>query len=258
MKTIVVTSGGFDPVHSGHIAFFAAARALGDHLVVALNSDAWLQKKKGRAFMPWDERAAVLGAFGDVDEVVSFDDGDELGTCLDALRVIRERHPDAHIVFAKGGDRVPDNVPETDFGDENFSCVFGVGGIDKRNSSSGILQEWKAPKTERVWGYYRVLHENGQEVKLKELTVEPGSRLSMQRHEERAEYWFVTEGIATVFTLNERGEEVLLGTYQKFDQIVIARGQWHRLTNAAIHQLKVIEIQWGTACVEEDIERKKD
>ncbi len=255
MKTIVVTSGGFDPLHSGHIAFFDAAKELGDCVVVALNSDAYLNKKKGRAFMPWQERAAVIRALGSVDDVIEFDDSDEHNTSIDGLRKVRERYPDAKIIFAKGGDRGAGNVPEIEFADENFECIFGIGGTDKKNSSSGILQEWKAPKTERKWGHYRVLHENDSEVKVKELIVAPGEQLSMQRHKERAEHWFVVDGVATVQTLNDAGEECLLGVYAKFQHIHIDRTQWHRLGNDTDVPLKVIEIQYGTACVEEDIER---
>lgn len=112
-------------------------------------------------------------------------------------------------------------------------------------------------RTERQWGHYSVLHENGDQVKVKELVVEPGKKLSMQRHQERAEHWFVAEGIATVYTLNDAGEQAkLLGTYEKFQHIHIDRTQWHQLCNLSEQPLKVIEIQYGSACVEEDIERK--
>lgn len=119
-----------------------------------------------------------------------------------------------------------------------------------------ILENWKAPKENRAWGYYRVLHENGPEVKLKELTVEPGICLSMQKHDERSEFWFVSEGKATVYTLDEKEETVLLGFYEKFDYLFIQKKQWHRLCNETDVPLKVIEIQYGTNCIEEDIVRK--
>ena len=82
MNRVVVVSGGFDPIHSGHIAMFKAAKALGDVLVVALNSDAWLTRKKGRPFMPWDERAGVIDAMTVVDDVIAFNDDDN--TACDA------------------------------------------------------------------------------------------------------------------------------------------------------------------------------
>jgi cytidyltransferase-like protein len=76
MTTIVVTSGGFDPVHSGHIRLLKAARLLGDQLIVGINSDEWLARKKGRAFLPWQERLCVLNNLSCVDEVYTFDDED--------------------------------------------------------------------------------------------------------------------------------------------------------------------------------------
>ena len=76
MKNIVLITGGFDPIHSGHIAYLQAAKKLGDILVVGVNSDAWLTRKKSRAFMPLRERAAILRAVTGVDFVIDFDDSD--------------------------------------------------------------------------------------------------------------------------------------------------------------------------------------
>lgn len=254
MKTIVLITGGFDPIHSGHIAYLNEARKLGDILVVGANSDAWLRRKKGREFMPWEERASVLAAIGGVDRVINFNDDD--GSAKDAIRKVRELYPSDRIIFANGGDRTDTNIPEMDIQDDDLKFVFGVGGFHKSNSSSWILQEWKAPKTERQWGYYRVLHENGSQVKLKELIVEPGKRLSMQRHSDRAEHWFVAEGTATVYTINRKSDAELLGVYDKFDHVHIKRTEWHQLANEGTEPLKMIEIQYGERCVEEDIERR--
>ena len=138
----------------------------------------------------------------------------------------------------------------------NTTFEYGVGGDDKRNSSSWILQEWKEPKTTRKWGYYRVLHENGPNVKVKELTVDPGQRLSMQRHKHRAEHWFVSEGEASVYTLDSSTDMELLGKYTTHQSLHIAEKQWHMLANETDKPLKVVEIQYGANCVEEDIERK--
>lgn len=252
MKTIVVVSGGFDPVHSGHIKLIKAARALGDHLIVGINSDEWLARKKGRAFMPWTERLAVLNNLRPVDEVYTFDDED--GTACHLLAQVRAHYPEDRIIFANGGDRTRDNIPEMTVSGVEF--VFGVGGEDKANSSSWILQEWKAPKTERAWGYYRVLHEHGAQVKVKELTVEPGQRLSMQRHQDRAEHWFVAEGVATVYTINRKSDAELLGTFDTHQHIHIERTEWHQLCNETDKPLRVIEIQYGVRCEEQDIERQ--
>lgn len=255
MKNIVLVTGGFDPIHSGHIAYIEEARKLGDVLVVGANSDEWLQNKKGREFMPWNERASVLSSLKTVDRVINFNDND--GSAKDAIRKVRQLFPEDNIIFANGGDRTKENIPEMDLLEEitHLKFVFGVGGEHKMNSSSWILQEWKAPKTERQWGYWRVLHEQGKEVKLKELTVLPGKMLSMQKHKERAEHWFVSEGTATVYTLNRKTDAELLGVYTKFQHIHINKTEWHQLCNEGLEPLKVIEIQYGSNCIEEDIER---
>ena len=251
MDTIVVVSGGFDPLHSGHIKLIKEARTLGEYLIVGINSDEWLARKKGRAFMPWQERLCVLNNLASVDEVYTFDDED--GTACHLLQQVRAHYPEARIIFANGGDRTQDNIPEMTV--QNVEFVFGVGGEDKANSSSWILQEWKAPKTERAWGYYRVLHEVPG-TKVKELTVMPGQSLSMQRHHDRAEHWHVAEGVATVYTINRKSDQELLGEFARLQHIHINREEWHQLSNETDQPLKIVEIQYGVNCVEEDIERR--
>lgn len=251
MKIVLVT-GGFDPLHSGHINYFREARELGDMLIVGVNSDDWLIRKKSKPFMPWEERATIVAALHTVDRVINFNDDN--GTAIDAIRKVKEIYPNRQIIFANGGDRTKDNIPEMVFDDVEF--VFGVGGEDKANSSSWILEEWKAPKTDRPWGYYRVLHEQNKEVKVKELTVDPGKCLSMQRHQDRAEHWFVAEGTATVYTLNRSTDVELYGTFNKFDSLHLAKTEWHQLCNETDKPLKIVEIQYGEKCIEEDIERK--
>jgi D-beta-D-heptose 7-phosphate kinase/D-beta-D-heptose 1-phosphate adenosyltransferase len=253
MKIVLVT-GGFDPIHSGHIAYFKAAKTLGDMLIVGLNSDEWLERKKGRAFMPWNERLCIINNLSMVDEVYTFDDAD--GSAKAFIRQVRAHYPDAQLIFANGGDRTAKNIPEMDVIDSNLLFEFGVGGDDKKNSSSWILQDWKAPKTERVWGYYRVLHEPNEKVKLKELTVDPGKRLSMQRHSDRSEFWFVSEGEATLYTINKSTDADLVGKFVEHNHMWIPKTSWHQLVNESDVPLKVIEIQFGDKCIEEDIERK--
>jgi cytidyltransferase-like protein len=254
MKTIVLVTGGFDPIHSGHISYLRAARNLGDILIVGANTDEWLTRKKGSPFMPWSERAEIISAISFVSRVLNFNDND--GTAKDAIRKVREIYPEDKIIFANGGDRTQENIPEMDVIDDNIEFVFSVGGDDKKNSSSWILQEWKAPKTERPWGYYRVIHEYENRVKVKELTVDPGKKLSMQRHKDRAEHWFVAEGTATVYTINRSTDYELLGIFNEHQSLHIHRTEWHMLSNETDRPLKIIEIQYGENCIEEDIERK--
>lgn len=248
MERIVIVTGGYDPIHSGHLAYFKAAKCLGDRLVVGINSDEWLARKKGRAFMPWPERFAVVSNLAMVDEAIAFDDSD--GSGKDCIQQVRKRYPHAEIIFANGGDRTDKNIPEMDINDPEVKFAFGIGGFNKANSSSWILQEWKAPKTERPWGYYRVLYELPG-TKVKELTVMPGQSLSMQRHQHRAEYWFVAEGACQVQT------DLSSMQVFKHDEIIkINVNAWHQLSNPFDVLCKLVEIQYGEQCIEEDIERK--
>jgi D-beta-D-heptose 7-phosphate kinase/D-beta-D-heptose 1-phosphate adenosyltransferase len=253
MKIVLVT-GGFDPLHSGHMDYFNSARSLGNKLAVGLNSDAWLTRKKGQPFMSWQERAGIISNLRSVDYVIEFDDSDN--TSINAIKECRRMWPDAEIVFANGGDRDHNNVPEMSIKDDQVSFMFAVGGTDKANSSSWILDQWRAPRTDRSWGYYRVVHQVGANTKLKELTVNPKTCLSMQQHQKRAEFWFVAEGEAAVYTLNNSSDHDLVGTYTQHQHIFIAQSQWHMLCNETDQPLKLIEIQYGENCVEDDIQRR--
>ena len=246
---IVLATGGFDPIHSGHIEFFNNAKELGDILVIGLNSDEWLERKKGKSFMPWNERLKIINNLQMVDEVYTFMDDDD--SAINFIKQIKAHYPKDKLIFVNGGDRTADNIPEMIFDDVEF--VFGVGGKDKRNSSSLLLEEWKAPKTIRNWGYYRVLHEDGiggnLKTKVKELTLDPGKSISLQRHKFRREYWVVTSGVATV---EIESQPKTLGIHE---DVEIPIGWWHKLSNKSTMPLRIVEIQTGMKCDEEDIER---
>jgi cytidyltransferase-like protein len=250
MKIVLVT-GGFDPLHSGHIEYFKAARELGDKLIVGLNSDAWLERKKGRAFMPGHERSAIIENLKMVDGVILFNDDDNSAT--EAIKNVQQLYPSDQIIFANGGDRNAGNIPEMLIPDVLFK--FGVGGENKANSSSWILDEWKAPKTIRPWGYYRVLHEVPG-MKVKELTINPGSHLSMQRHKLRAEYWIVSEGKAILNSRMPGGYSLPALKLATHASYTIPKQDWHQLTNPFDIPCRIVEIQYGESCIEDDIERQ--
>jgi D-beta-D-heptose 7-phosphate kinase/D-beta-D-heptose 1-phosphate adenosyltransferase len=136
MKVVLVT-GGFDPIHSGHIEYFKAAKELGDKLIVGVNSDGWLARKKGRAFMTINERVTVIENLKMVDGVILFNDDDN--SAIEAIRNVKMLYPQAEIIFANGGDRTATNIPELSVKDVIF--VFGVGGT-KKISSSELLRNW--------------------------------------------------------------------------------------------------------------------
>jgi cytidyltransferase-like protein len=249
INRVVLVTGGFDPLHSGHIAYFKAARALGDMLVVGVNSDSWLTHKKGRAFLPAQERIAIIENLKMVNHCILFNDDD--GSSIQAIKNVKMLYPNSQIIFANGGDRTAENIPEMIEKDVEF--VFGVGGDNKLNSSSWILEEWKAPKTDRPWGYYRVLHEVPG-TKVKELTIEPGKSLTMQRHWDRSEHWHVAEGGCHVdFEDDTQQSHTKL---KQHDQFTIKTECWHRLSNPYDVPCKIVEIQYGIVCLEEDIERR--
>ena len=254
MNRVVLVTGGFDPLHSGHIAYFKAAKELGEHLIVGLNSDEWLTRKKGRPFMPFEERAAIIKELACVDDVIGFDDGDD--TARNAIGHILATTVD-NVVFANGGDRTNITTPEyATYGNyPSVEFAFGIGGANKANSSSWILDEWKAPKTTRQWGYYRVLHEV-EGCKVKELTVDPGKSLSMQRHKYRAEHWMVSEGKCVVNSKTEHGYAMPSKQLTKHQAFDIPLGEWHQLTNPYDVPCRIVEIQYGENCIEEDIERE--
>ena len=120
MKIVVVT-GGFDPLHTGHIAYFNAARQLGDKLIVGINSDEWLARKKGQPFMPITERMSIIENLKMVDHCVIYDDND--GSSIEAIRNVKTMYPNDSIVFANGGDRTSNNIPEMVFDDVEFVLV---------------------------------------------------------------------------------------------------------------------------------------
>ncbi len=129
---IVVISGGFDPIHVGHIKYISEAAKLGDALYVILNTDDFLIKKKGYVFMPYREREEVLRSIRNVDLVYKCIDKDQ--SVCESLKVIQPE------IFAKGGDKTIKNIPEVKVCRElKIRMVFGVGGKDKPQSSSWLI-----------------------------------------------------------------------------------------------------------------------
>jgi cytidyltransferase-like protein len=249
VNRVVLVTGGFDPIHSGHIDYFRHAKRLGDILVVGVNSDSWLRRKKGREFMPSYERVQIIENLRMVDHCILFNDAED--HAIEAIRNVKTMYPNSEIIFANGGDRTAENIPEMSEPDVEFA--FGIGGTIKKNSSSWILEEYKAPKTTRPWGYYRILHEVPG-TKVKELTINPGQSLTMQRHYDRDEHWHVAEGACTVdFEDSTTQSHIKL---KRHDQFTIKAECWHKLHNPTDIPCKIVEIQYGITCVEEDIERR--
>ncbi|MBT3944319.1 MAG: adenylyltransferase/cytidyltransferase family protein [Candidatus Marinimicrobia bacterium] len=139
---VVVVSGGFDPVHEGHLYLINEANKLAkskyDSVIVGVNSDDWLIRKKGFSFMRLNERLAVMSAIKGVQRAMPFNDRDD--TAIDLLNKVKKEYINHNILFANGGDRGPSNIPEMVVDDIVFK--FGVGGKDKPNSSSNIVDRF--------------------------------------------------------------------------------------------------------------------
>ncbi|MDA0939191.1 MAG: adenylyltransferase/cytidyltransferase family protein [Proteobacteria bacterium] len=248
---IIVVSGGFDPIHSGHLLYLNEAAALGDKLVVLLNSDTWLKRKKGTEFMNFNERKTILLNIKCVDEVYDFED-DELGSCINGLEKVKQIYSKNQIIFCNGGDRTNKNIPELIV--EGIDFIFGVGGNFKKNSSSTILSNWKYPSETRVWGFFSELFQDNA-CKVKRLVVNPMSGMSFQRHFKRNEIWLITEGKCDViFSDNDPGDRKKI-TLNLYDYFFVPIGGWHQITNPYEEACKIIELQYGEQMIEEDIER---
>lgn len=143
MIKLICVSGGIDPIHVGHVKMIRDASKLG-RVIVILNSDEWLMRKKGYVFMPWLERKEIIESINGVYEVVAVDDSD--GTVCAALREIR---PD---YFGNGGDRTDQNTPEKQLCEDlGIEMVWGLGG-GKIQSSSDLVKKIRISDNERRWG----------------------------------------------------------------------------------------------------------
>jgi D-beta-D-heptose 7-phosphate kinase/D-beta-D-heptose 1-phosphate adenosyltransferase len=135
---IIIATGGFDPLHTGHINYLNEAKKLGDYLVVGVNSNDWLIRKKGTYFLDFAERCMVINSLKPVNAVLAFDDAD--GTACSLLNnLIQVYEGKYRITFANGGDRDESNTPET--GIQGIEFAWNVGG-GKLNSSSSILDDY--------------------------------------------------------------------------------------------------------------------
>ena len=139
-KKVSLVTGGFDPIHSGHISYFERAKDLSNYLVVGINTNEWLTRKKGQYFLPWIERAEIIRHLDMVDAVISWDDADDsaLGAIAKCLEISEK------VIFCNGGDRIKSNIPEVKgYGDDpRVEFKFGIGGEDKMNSISWILHDY--------------------------------------------------------------------------------------------------------------------
>lgn len=254
MKKLVILSGGFDPLHVGHISMIKDAGNHGN-VMICLNSDEWLTRKKGKPFMNWNERCEIIRSIKYVMDVVGMDDSD--GTACDGIQYVYDTFKNQFegICFGNGGDRNNNSTPSA----EQVLCerlgielLWNVGGSTKPQSSSWVLDKWKEPpKIEKPWGHYIDL-KKCENYKIKELIVEPKQRLSLQYHNYRSELWMVVKGTVLI----QNGDCTKLMSEGNY--IHINKGVKHRIENTSNEPSVIAEIQFGDKIDEEDIVRVVD
>lgn len=255
-KKVVAVSGGFDPLHVGHVRLLEAAKRLGDELVVILNNDNWLRAKKGFVFMPEKERTTVIGGLKSVDRVVLTshrpNDTDR--------SVARElRHVKPHI-FANGGDRDKKDAKSktSSLNADQAACeelgtkmVFNVGRGGKMQSSSWLTGRIVGQNItdKRPWGHEEVLKVEPR-MWIKTLTIDPGHRFSLQRHKYRDEIWVCIKGVLIAEIAGVKH------TMSVGDVLIAKRGQTHRLSSEKGGT--IAEVAVGPRVVEDDSVRLED
>ena len=247
-KIKVAVSGGFDPVHVGHLRMLQEAKKLGDHLTVILNSDKFLNKKKQYNFMSYKERKEILLGFDCVDEVIKSVDSDQT-VRKTLLSLAKKKKID---IFANGGDRKnEDDLPEKEIClENNIQMIFGIGG-EKVQSSSKLIEPFLNPKEKKPWGYFEnLIIEN--DYLIKRLVIYPKSSLSLQYHNNRDENWTILKGKGR-FTIED--EQYIKEAGYSFK---IKKLQKHRIENLEEENLIILEIQSGDDLSEEDIVRLDD
>ena len=142
-KIISIVSGGFDPIHPGHIMMMKDCLKFSNYLIVGVNSNKWLINKKGNYFMDIQHRIYVVSSLNVVNETMEFEDDDK-GSANNLLIKIRNKYSNDKIIFANGGDRSDSSkILEFETAKQyNIDLKFGIGGSHKESSSSDLLKRW--------------------------------------------------------------------------------------------------------------------
>ena len=246
-----LVSGGFDPVHVGHLRMFQDANRLSDNVILLLNNDEWLIKKKGKPFMNQDQRKEILDEFKSISKVIIQTSSDKSSS--DAIKEFVKNNPNKNICYCNGGDRSNiKNIREADVCMElGVDLQFEVGGKEKIESSSQLTKNYLGNIEDRPWGNYHIIAKNTG-YQIKEIKVNKRSKLSLQKHKSRSEFWQIVKGESKITI--ENNEYYL----KEKEHIYIPKNTIHRIENIGKEDLIFIEIQLGKDLNEDDIIRIED
>ena len=246
-----LVSGGFDPVHVGHLRMFQDAKNLSENVIVLLNNDEWLMKKKGKPFMNEGQRKEILDEFKSISKVIIQTKSDRSSSR--AIEEFVHNNPDKTVCYCNGGDRSNiRNIREADICKKlGVTLEFGVGGNTKIESSSQLSKNYLGNVEERPWGNYHIIAKN-KGYQIKEIIVSKGSKLSLQKHSGRSEFWQIVKGESKI-TIEENKHYL-----KEKEHIYIPKNTIHRIENIGKDELIFIEIQLGENLKEEDIIRLED
>jgi cytidyltransferase-like protein len=262
-KNYVVVSGGFDPLHSGHIALFKNASEYGK-VIAIVNNDNFLLRKKKYIFMPTLERLEVVSSNQFISEaIISIDQDNTVSSTIQKL--IDDGYSIKY--FANGGDRKTSfDIPESQVCKKNnIELIFGIGG-GKTQSSSDLTetlfalmsQETEITKnisiqniTQKPWGSYQVLQKEDTFL-VKKLIINPGEEISNQFHHHRHEHWILVSGSITVMLDGKKYD------MHSNNHLYIPQGSQHQIINPFSEIAEIIEVQSGNIINEDDIVRLSD
>ena len=251
----VIVSGGFDPIHLGHLNLINEASKFGK-VIVIVNSDEFLIEKKGFYLIPSNERVEIIKNLKNVESVFLSIDKDE--SVSESIKTLAADKSFNIKFFANGGDRkTRSDIPEQKICEENdIELIFDVGG-GKTQSSSNLFKEaidvfnFYKNYTKKPWGsYLNLLKESNFLVK--KILVDVNEEISYQSHEFRDEHWILVEG--TLEVINGSSTRVLKSNDYDF----IERGAKHRIKNIGTNTAVMIEVQFGDKIDENDIKRYDD